>query len=112
MIKIFEQGDIVEFDFSPSIGHEPTGRRPGLVISNRSFNISTSMTLVCPITTRDNGFPLHLSLPENDEDVYGKVALEQIRAFDLETRNASILTHLDIDSRFMRETLSILKSFL
>ncbi len=108
--SIFNQGDVVEFDFAPSFGHEPTGRRPGLVVSSYYFNLSTSMTLICPITTRNNGFPLHLELPEIDER-YGWVALEQVRAFDLEARNAKVVAHLDEDGAFMRNVLSVLKSF-
>lgn len=107
---IINQGDIVEFDFAPSLGHEPTGRRPGLVVSSAQFNISTSMTLICPITTRNNGFPLHLQLPKIDER-YGWVALEQVRAFDLEARNAEVIAHLDEEGTFMRNVLSVLKSF-
>lgn len=107
---IFNQGDIVEFDFAPSLGHEPTGRRPGLVVSSYYFNLSTSMTLVCPITTRSNDFPLHLELPEIDER-YGWVALEQVRAFDLSARNAEVVAHLDEDGTFMRNVVSVLKSF-
>lgn len=104
------QGDVVEYDFSPSVGHEPKGRRPGLVVSSDEFNIVTSMTLVCPITTRDNGFPLHLSLPELDE-AYGKVVLEQVRCYDLEARNPRVLAHLPADGAFMRSVRSVLSSF-
>lgn len=62
MTTMFCQGDIIEFDFSPSEGHEPKGRRLALVVSTDRFNIATSMTLVCPVTTTDNGFPLHMRL--------------------------------------------------
>lgn len=107
----FRQGDVVEFDFSPSRGHEPAGRRPGLVVSSDEFNWRTSMTLICPITTRDNGFPLHLALPENLDERYGFVAVEQVRAFDLNARNAVTVAHLDRDEATMRHILSLLKSF-
>lgn len=110
-MALFRQGDIVEFDFSPSRGHEPAGRRPGLVVSNDEFNWSTSMTLVCPITTRNNGFPLHLALPEEIDERYGFVVVEQVRAFDLETRNAITIVHLDPDLPLMRHVLTLLKSF-
>ena len=109
-MAILNQGDIVEFDFAPSVGHEPTGRRPGLVVSSSYFNLSTSMTLVCPITTRNNGFPLHLELPRIDER-YGWVALEQVRAYDLESRNVRVVAHLDEDGQFMRNVISVLRSF-
>lgn len=106
----FCAGDIVEFDFSPSVGHEPLGRRPGLVVSSFDFNAATSMTLICPITTRDNGFPLHLKLPELDE-CHGWVVLEQLRCFDLAARNARIVASLDPTGEFMTNVLSVVRSF-
>lgn len=109
-MAILNQGDIVEFDFAPSLGHEPTGRRPGLVVSSFDFNLATSMTLVCPITTTNNGFPLHLAIPEMDER-YGWVALEQVRAYDLESRNPKTIAHLDEAGEFMQNVISVLKSF-
>ena len=106
------KGDVVEFDFSPSRGHEPTERRPGLVVSNNEFGWATSMALVCPITSRDNGFPLHVPIPENDGSVYGFVATEQVRAYDLLARNAAVIAHLDERGAFMRNITSLVKSFL
>ena len=89
MSELVRPGDVVEFDFSPSVGHEPMGRRPGLVVSGFDFNTATSMTLVCPITTRDNGFPLHLVLPEVDE-CRGRVVLEQVLCFELSRRGRGL----------------------
>ncbi len=105
------KGDLVEFDFSPSEGHEPRGRRPGLVVSSDEFNWSTSMTLVCPVTTTDNGFPLHLPLPDGLDEVYGCVALEQVRAYDLLARHPLLLAHLDVKCDLMRHATSVIKSF-
>ena len=56
---LFEQGDVVEVAFDPTRGHEPKKNRPALVVSNNTFNGATSMPVVCPITTTDNGFFLH-----------------------------------------------------
>ena len=33
-----ERGDIVWLNFNPQTGHEQKGKRPGLVISNETFN--------------------------------------------------------------------------
>lgn len=107
----FRQGDLVEFDFSPSRGHEPAGRRPGLVASSDKFNWSTHMTRICPVTTRDNGLPLHLALPEDLDERYGFVVVEQVRAFDLDARNAVAVARLDRNSPTMRHFTSLLKSF-
>ena len=104
----FEQGDILEINFDPSRGHEPKSVRPALVVSNSDFNESTSMTLVCPITSIDNGFFLHEPLPAG-HDVFGFVVMEQIRALDLEARQTAVLDHLN--SREMAPILACLKSF-
>ena len=45
------------------------------------------------------------------DERYGWVALEQVRAFDLEARNAKVVAHLDEDGAFMKNVLSVLKSF-
>ena len=68
------------------------------------------MTLICPITTRDNGFPLHLRLPDLDE-CYGWVVLEQLRCFDLTARNARVLVSLDQQGEFMINVRSVIQSF-
>jgi mRNA interferase MazF len=107
----FTQGEIVEFDFSPAFGSESQSKRPALVVSSNEFNQGTSMTLVCPITTRDSGFPLHIRLPEG-LDTYGFVAVEQIRAFDLNARHATPLEHLGETSDFMRNIRCLIRTFV
>ena len=91
---IYDQGDIVEVNFDPTLGHEPQKSRPALVVSSYDFNISNSMTIVCPITPRKSGFPLHEELPE-DCCVHGSVIMEQLRALDLEARPCRRLGSLD-----------------
>lgn len=108
---LLRQGDLVEFDFSPSVGHEPAGRRPGLVVSSDEFNYHTSMTLVCPVTTANNGFPLHVKLPDSLDERYGYVVTEQVRAYDLEARRPEVVAHLDADSEFMTNIASLERSF-
>ena len=93
---ILSQGDIIRFDLNPSVGHEPRGMRPAMVVSSFEFNASTSMTLVCPITTTMNRFPLHLELPEG-LDTVGCVACEQVRAYDLEARSVEFVESAPAD---------------
>ena len=104
---VFSQGDIVEVDFSPALGHEPMKKRPGLVVSNDVFNISTSMTMVCPIMSTDNNFFLHEPVPSG-HDVIGYIALEQMKAFDLKARKAEYIDHLDYKE--MKSITDFLKS--
>ncbi len=80
---LFEQGDIIEVNFNPTVGHEPQKRRPALVVSVGHFNnVVSSLTVVCPITSNVNGHPLHIELAPGNI-VQGCVCVEQLRAIDL-----------------------------
>lgn len=80
---LFEQGDIIEVNFNPTVGHEPQKRRPALVVSVGYFNnVVSSLTVVCPITSSVNGHPLHIQLAPGNEAA-GCVCVEQMRAIDL-----------------------------
>lgn len=90
----FQQGDIIEVDFNPTRGHEPQNKRPALVVSNGDYNTTTSLTIVCPVTSKDNKFYLHEPLPKGYK-VSGTVMIEQLRAIDLAAREAIKIDHLD-----------------
>ncbi|WP_165247765.1 type II toxin-antitoxin system PemK/MazF family toxin [Adlercreutzia sp. ZJ141] len=80
---MFEQGDITEVNFNPTVGHEPQKRRPALVVSVGHFNnVVSSLTVVCPITSTVNGHPLHIELAFGNV-VSGCVCVEQLRAINL-----------------------------
>ena len=102
------QGDIIIVDFDPTRGHEPSKRRPALAVSSFEYNVSTSMTLVCPITSTVSGFYLHDPLPE-DCPVRGSVVLEQVRALDLSARPYRVVGRLD--EEHLRRALVCLRSF-
>lgn len=91
---IFDQGDIVEVGFDPTRGHEPQKTRTALVVSTWEFNTSNSMTIVCPISSRERPFPLHEKLPEGC-CVEGSVIMEQVHALDLEAHPCRKLGRLD-----------------
>jgi mRNA interferase MazF len=87
MSLLLEQGDVVECDFDPAKGHEPTKRRPALVVSVSYFNNAlSSLTVVCPITSAAHRHPLHVEIPEGNV-AYGFICVEQLRAVDLNRRN-------------------------
>lgn len=104
-MSIFEQGDIIEVNFNPSMGHEPAKRRPGLVVSTSAFNMRSSMTFVAPITSTVNTYPLHHRLESND-GVHGCVCVEQTRAMDLAARPCQKIGEASPED--MGEVLSIL----
>ncbi len=90
MVNIYNQGDIVRVDLDPTKGHEPQKSRPVLVVSASDFNLNASLTVVAPITSIDNGYPMHVRLNDND-DACGCVCVEQLRAIDLVARKTEYL---------------------
>ncbi len=84
------QGDIILLEFDPQTGHEQKGRRPALVVSNEVYNRFTKLALVCPITSTNRLFPLHVHLDERTR-TQGVVMCEQVKALDIAARNAVFL---------------------
>lgn len=84
---ICEQGDIVSINFYPSQRHEPAGRHYAIVISPWEINRMSALTVVVPVTSTDNGYPLHVRLSD-DDPIYGFAQCEAIRAMDLGAREA------------------------
>ena len=105
-MPIFNQGDIIEVNFNPTMGHEPAKRRPALVVSTDAFNLRSSMTFVAPITSTVNYYPLHLRIENEDSGVSGCVCIEQTRSLDLSARPCRKIGELGVDE--MNEVLSLI----
>jgi mRNA interferase MazF len=91
--KIFipEKGDIVRLSFDPQAGHEQNGWRPGLVISNYTFNEATGFIVVCPITNTNRDYPFHIELPDNCK-TSGVIMVDQAKSLDYIVRKAKLIT--------------------
>ncbi|PJM73467.1 PemK family transcriptional regulator [Bifidobacterium primatium] len=95
----FRRGDVVAADLDPSAGHEQRKRRYLLVVSNDRYNQLCNLTMTCPITSRDNGYPLHLPVHpiSTSHSIEGFVQTEQLKALDLKARNAEIIGYVPDD---------------
>lgn len=91
-----KQGDIIKIDLNPQVGHEQSGYRPALVISNNVFNQKTNLAIVCPITNTDNGFPLHVPLDGRTKTT-GFILCEHIKALDILSRSYTAVEALPGD---------------
>ena len=98
---ICEQGDIVSLNFDPSRRHEPAGRHYAIVLSPWEINCKCSLTALVPVTSTDNGYPLHVPIAEGNP-IYGFVQCEAIRSMDLGVReqegSAKVIGSLDDDT--------------
>ena len=90
MEYIPEHGDIILLDFDPQAGHEQKGKRPAFVVSSGTFNKFTKVAIVCPITSTNRSFPLHISLDDRTK-TKGVIMCEQVKSLDILARNASFL---------------------
>lgn len=109
MSYIPNQGDIIYLDFDPQAGHEQKGRRPGLVVSNNTYNKFTKMAMVCPITNTNRGIPLHIELDERTKTT-GVIMCEQVKALDIVKRNASFVEQVPDD--IIQEAIDIVIGFV
>jgi mRNA interferase MazF len=83
---IYEQGDVISINFDPSKRHEPAGRHYAVVISPWQVNSMSSLTLVAPITSNDNHYPLHVPIQPGNP-IHGFIQCEALRAMDLDARS-------------------------
>ncbi len=100
-----QKGDFIDVTFDHQSGHEQKGRRPALVVSNTLFNAQTGLTIVCPLTTTDRGYPFHVGIKGNPQ-VKGFVMFEQVKSIDYRARHAKPIGKASDD--LIDEVLSIL----
>ena len=105
---IFSQGDIISIDFSPTQGHEQSGLRPALIVSNDTYNIKTGYLVVCPITNTMKPFPTRIALDSRTKTM-GLILCEQIRTIDVEARDPKFIekTPEDIFQKAIRVVAAI-----
>ncbi|WP_035707392.1 MULTISPECIES: type II toxin-antitoxin system PemK/MazF family toxin [Bradyrhizobium] len=80
-----EAGDLIWIDLDPTVGHEQSGRRPAIVVSQRSYNAAAGLCVICPITSRVRGYPFEAALPD-DSNIRGVVLADQPRSISWEKR--------------------------
>lgn len=91
-----KQGDIIKVDLSPTVGHEQSGYRPVVVVSNDFVMKQTNMVYIAPITNTIRHFPLHVELDDRTK-TKGEILCEQIKAVDLSARKFTSVEHIPDD---------------
>ncbi len=75
---------------TPQAGHEQAGRRPAIVVSPAEYNRRVGLALMCPVTSRQKGYPFEVALPDTLE-ITGVVLADQVKSLDWRARNAEIV---------------------
>ena len=97
MAKIL-RGDIVWANLDPTRGHEQTGRRPVLVISQSVFNERSGTVIAIALTSQEPraDFPLTLELSKTRLPKRSWAKISQIRVLAVERLGGRIArTHAD-----------------
>ena len=100
-----DQGDVVYFNFSPSMGREQKGVRPGVVISRALLNVPSGLALICPITSKQKFYPFEVVI--KTEKISGVALVDQARMIDYTARKikfvsrASLLAIEEIKAKFV-----------
>jgi mRNA interferase MazF len=91
-----KQGDIIKLDLSPAAGHEQSGYRPAVVVSNDFAILKTNVVYIAPVTNAVRHFPLHVKLDDRTKTT-GEILCEQVKAVDLNTRQFTFVESLPGD---------------
>jgi mRNA interferase MazF len=88
-----ERGDIIWINLNPQSGHEQSGRRPAVVLSPKSYNEKTGLTILCPVTGKIKGYPFEVIIPDGFS-INGSILSDQVKSLDWRTRNAEYIFSL------------------
>ena len=91
-----DAGDLVWLSFTPQVGRQQAGRRPGLVLSPRSYNAKVGLCLICPVTHNSKGYAFEVKLPDG-LPVQGVVLADHLRSADWQERNGDHIATVPAD---------------
>ncbi len=100
-----KKGGFIAVTFDPQSGYEQKECRPALVVSNTLFNERIGLSIVCPLTSADRGYPFHVPVTEGLQ-VKGFVMVEQVKSIDYRASQAKTVGKASDD--LLDQVLSIL----
>lgn len=84
-----DYGDIVWIVLDPRVGHEQSGRRPAIVVSDKQLAEHTNLAIMCPISSRAKGLPFEIKL-EGTETI-GAVLPIHVKSTDWTARKVKFI---------------------
>ncbi|MCL2238156.1 MAG: type II toxin-antitoxin system PemK/MazF family toxin [Treponema sp.] len=101
--KIPLQGDIIKINLDPKKGHEQTGFRPYVCLSNKMVSDYANVAVFAPISNTERKYPLYIPLQKTKTT--GSVLLDQLVTIDYNARDFKFVE--SIPSALLRHLLSI-----
>ncbi|MCF7804241.1 MAG: endoribonuclease MazF [Candidatus Marinimicrobia bacterium] len=83
-------GDLIWLELSPQTGHEQSGHHPAIVVSPKSYNAKVGLTICCPITNQQKGYPFEVVLPKSTQAT-GVILSDQVKSLDWKKRQAQFM---------------------
>jgi mRNA interferase MazF len=116
------RGSIVWMRMHPQAGHEQTGYRPAIVLSDGIIDPANSFfAMIVPVTNTVRGYPFEVPVPPGiaisgtyvtDPYLTGVVLTDQAKSLDLDARNAEVIGQVNITSPFFQEIITNVRSIL
>ena len=78
------QGDIIKINLDPKKGHEESGYRPYICLSNRIISDYANIAVFAPISSTKRKYPLYIPLQKTK--TVGNVLLDQLVTIDYNAR--------------------------
>jgi mRNA interferase MazF len=85
-----DRGDFIWLVLDPRVGHEQSGRRLAIVLSNRLFTERTGLSVICPITSRLKGLPFEIKVKTKAID--GAILPIHVRTVDVIARKSQFIS--------------------
>lgn len=109
MAYVPDRGHVVWLNLDPTLGHEPAGRRPVVVLSPAFYNKKSGLLLAAPITSKAKAYPFEVPVPPV-LPVTGVILADHVRSLDWNCRQAEFLCSLP--SATVDETLARTRTLL
>ena len=97
------QGDIIKINLDPKKGHEQTGYRPYICLSNKLISDYANIAIFAPISNTKRKYPLYI--PLHKTRTTGCVLLDQLVTIDYNARDFRYVE--TVPSALLRQLLSI-----
>jgi mRNA interferase MazF len=88
-----KRGEVVWISFSPQKGHEQSGVRPALVMTDISFNQRTGLIFVVPISSKSHNY--NTEIKYKGRHISGSINGGQIKTMDWKERKVSYIETVD-----------------